>query len=1592
MEITEFTIPSGSKGGGGKQHTPEESADSLHSVAKMRMLIALSEGVIKGGLDGKRIFLNGTPLQGQDGSMNFPGVRWEFRPGSATQDPIKGFPAVERPGTVGVDLLKAQPWVHEITDINLDAFRLRMGFPYMALTEDDGDTVGTSVEYTIELSTDGGAYQMLSRMRATGKTTTLYERDHRIDLPKATTKWSVRVTRVTADSASQKLLNKTQIQGFTEVIDARMRYPHTALLFIEYDAKTFPQVPRVSCKLYGREIQVPSNYDPETRVYNGDWDGTFKWAWSDNPAWVYYDIAINDRFSIGRKVKANMLSKWDLYVIAQRCDQLVPNGDGGTGKEPRFTCNMYIQGQEQAFNVLRDIVSIFNGATFWGNSQLNVVSDMPGDVKQIITRAGVVDGKFNYTGGSQKNRYSAALVSVSDQSNHYNDLPVMVIDPRLQKRYGYQQTQVSAIGCSSVGQGQRRGKYILLSNELDRAVSFKMGLDGIQFLPGHIIALADERLAGKVMGGRVKETSADRRTVTFDRVTGAAVGDALLVRTKDGKPERRTINTVNGAVVGLNTALTAAPAAYATFVIDSGNLALQTFKVQSLKRSDGEDCFEVVALIHNASKYDAIDKGARLDIPNVSLLPVPGLKAPTNIKITAYDAIRQGLRVKTMRITWDKMPGALAYELQWRKDDGDWINGPRQPVNAYEVEGIYAGDYYARVRSIGVNEISSPWGESQIQTLPGRDGAPAAPVMGAAVKLQYGIQWLWTFAQGAGDTASTELQYQPLADPTSTPSPSAWLPLTLVAYPTGKYQQMGLGMGQRMAVRARCLDRLGNQSPWTPAALGTSNEVVSDYIKDLDKQIQDSQAFKDLTTKIDTDLDKVGEDMEALGAQVDTVVKTVNGDPAKPGDTGLVGKVQTISGTVENQGKVITTMQQTVQLASDDASRALSGAGNIFPDGTFDTYAAGFAFSSVGKVINTDKVSGANCLETTTTTTQPDAMVVGFGAKLFASNGARRFYVEFYAKASITLPAGNEAYVGVGQYDASGSSLGAAYVASSNLSTSWRKFSGYVTQSAATVTAIPRVGGFGPKMPTGTKIYYDNIVVTDVTDAKNAQDDAAAAQARALQVLNNGNNAFPDGTFESYASTADMRTVQPGSGSSYTELQTSGAYAGGKCLKLIAQDANNADNSWSLQYLPVTAGQWWYVSYMCRINSGSVPSNFNGVGVGLDVRKADGSNNACPVIVANASNGDDGALNGTWKRFSGWIQIPADGALASIFIDANHPNGTTWPANTSFFLDQIVIFQDDSGKRANDTVATVQTTANASRDKLGNYDATWTVKAQVDSGGRHYMAGISAGVSMSGGEYQANVLINANNFAVYVPGANSDNGVPKNQFTVNAQGVWMNTAMIQDATITNAKIANAAINDVKIADGAITNAKIANASINNAKITGTLSSQNTEAGKGWTLNQDGTFTCSGATIHGVIQADRFIGDVAVQRSYANTFTNTTAPQTRTMYYQNAGYEMVLSCQFMTACKPKGGTTGAINLALTINDGERVAYSFQGGSASDNTESGIITAFVNHAVTIPANKNKVKIFLEVSGAGLNNSTWVWGRPLLTVTRNNASAFS
>lgn len=842
--LKQETILQGAKGGGGSSHTPVEQPDDLLSVAKLKMLIAVSEGEIQGDLTAQNIFLNDTPLANDSGEYNFSGVKWEFRKGTQDQTYIAGMPQVDNELAVGTTVTTTAPWTRQFTNLSLDAIRIKLSLPVQYLYKDNGDMVGTVTEYTIDLSTDGGAWKTVVNGKFDGKTTTEYQRDHRIDLPKSTSGWSVRVRRITADASgsNSKLVNAFKVFSYAEVIDSKLRYPLTALLYVEVDSSQFNgSAPKVTCKIKGKLIKVPDNYDPITRTYSGSWSGGFKMAWSNNPAWIFYDLVLDEIYGMGTRVDASMVDKWALYSIAQYCDEMVSDGAGGT--EPRFTCNVFIQRQEDAWQVLNDLAAVFRGITFWGNDQIYVQADVPqDDVDWVYNVSNVIDGLFTYAGGSYKNRYSSCLVSWSDPQNHYSDTVEGVYDSALVERYDVRQTSLTAIGCTSQSEAHRRGRWVLLSNAKDGTVSFGVGLDGYIPLPAEIIGVADPFRSGKENGGRI--VAVNGRQITLDREIDYAAKDRLVVNLPDGKAQTRTISAVSAdkITVTVATAFSQAPAAGAVWAIDSDNLAIQYFRVTSIAANDDSTGgFTITAVQHDPNKYRYIDDGVRVESPPITVTPISVLSAPKNIVVTESDHVSQGLTVASLDVSWEKVEGAIRYVAQWRKDNGDWINVPVTSAQGFSVQGIYSGSYDVRVRALNAQDTSSQWGYGETTYLSGKTGKPGTPLNFLATEdVVWHIDLTWKFPDGSGDTAYTEIQRATTADYAN---PEL---LVLVPYPAADYQHGPMPAGVRQWYRARLIDRIGNAGDWTDWIMGTSSIDVSEITNDILEDMKESETFKDL--------------------------------------------------------------------------------------------------------------------------------------------------------------------------------------------------------------------------------------------------------------------------------------------------------------------------------------------------------------------------------------------------------------------------------------------------------------------------------------------------------------------------------------------------------------------------------------------------------------------------------------------------------------------------------------------------------------------------------------------------------------------------
>ncbi|HBO8509642.1 TPA: host specificity protein J, partial [Pseudomonas aeruginosa] len=861
----------GRKGGSSKPKQPSIARDSLQSVATAKLLLAVGEGEFAEGPSDQDIYLDNTPLIDASGNVNFPNVKWEWRSGSVDQDYIPGIPSVENETTVNVELRSDTPWVRSVTNTQLSAVRLRFAWPALQKQESSGDVNGYRIEYAVDVSTDGGAYQQVLLDAVDGKTTSRYERSQRIDLPAATTGWQVRVRRITPNQNSSLIADTMLIAGLTEVIDAKLRYPNTALLYIEFSAEQFSNIPAVTVECKARKVQVPTTYDPELRTYTGVWDGSFKSAWTNNPAWITYDISTNARFGLGKRIKPWMVDKWELYKIAQYCDQLVPDGKGG--QEPRFLCDLNLQSRSQAWTLLRDIAAIYRGMSYWAQGQLVSQADMPrtADFDYVFTRANVIDGKMTYGAASARTRYSRALVSYDNPANNYDTDVTGYSDAPLLRRYGDNPVELSAIGCTRESEAQRRGKWAVLTSVQDRTITFATGMEGRIPLPGYIIPVADSLLAGREIGGRISAVAG--RVVTLDRVTQAKAGDRLIINLPSGRAEGRTVQSVNGKAVTVTAAYSEAPEPELCWALDADDLAVQLYRVMSTKRDDNGQ-WTINGLQYEPSKFDHIDTGARLEERPISIIPVTTVQPPASVTLSSRWTIDQGLAVSTMTITWPAVEGAVAYDVEWKKDSGNWIRLPRAGTTSVDVTSIYAGGYLARVRAVSAFDITSVWKSSILTQLSGKTGAPPALAFLRTTSGPWKIGLEWGFpVSGAADTAYTEIQ-QSVTPGGSEQNATA---LGLFAYPTDTHTLTSLAAGARLAFRGRLIDRTGNVGPWSAWVDGISSTDASEYNELITKEYVESA----LGEQFFADIDQMQVDISGLQGQIDNLSDVLAYDPTK---------------------------------------------------------------------------------------------------------------------------------------------------------------------------------------------------------------------------------------------------------------------------------------------------------------------------------------------------------------------------------------------------------------------------------------------------------------------------------------------------------------------------------------------------------------------------------------------------------------------------------------------------------------------------------------------------------------------------------------
>ena len=840
----EYTnVIKGAKKGQEQARKPSIAKDSAASVSTAKILYGLAEGEVAGLVDGaKSIYLDGTPLVDSAGNPNFEGVTWDFRSGTNEQEYIQGFPDVSNEQGIGVELKSANPWIKAFTDTQLSAIRIRFKWNRLSKTNaDNGDVTGYKIDYAIDLQTDGGVYQNVLTTKIEDKLSAGYERTHRIDLPKSTTGWQIRVRRITPNDPSEYVQDTMMIDAVAEVIDVKLAYPNTALLGIQYNAETFNSIAKIAVHMKGSIIRVPSNYDPVARTYTGIWDGTFKDAYSNNPAWAYYYLCTQWRFGLGDRLDATMIDKWSLYALGQYCDQMVSDGQGGL--EPRFTCNVYLQKQADAYQVLQNIGGIFRAMSYWNGEKIILDADVPQDPVYTFSRANVIDGNFEYTGTRARDRHTLAKVAWDNPLNGFETEYEYIRDEKAMAKFGVKVLDLSAFGCTSQAQAQRAGLWALKTEQLEtRQVAFSVGLDGVNCTVGNIINVSDELFAGRANGGRVSTVNETQRIIELDREVTASVGDVLIINGGSGKSERRNISNVVGNRITVTAGFTSAEPEH-VWAIETADLKLMRFRVMQITEND-DNTYNIVAIQHEPQKYDAIDFGTDVKPTDITIVNPDTVDAPTSVTITSRHREVQGQTVATLVIGWAQVSGAVAYDVEWRKDDGTWIKVPRTGNTSAEIDGVYSGQYLARVRAVSAFDVQSQPTASMLTEVKGKIGLPPTVVGLTATGILFGMDLKWGFANGSGDAAFTEIQVGSAPDVNVAT-------LTQVSYPTNTHTVTGLQGNLSQSYRARLVDKLGFVSPWSAWVTGVTDANADKVMDLIQGQINESSLNASLTNKID---------------------------------------------------------------------------------------------------------------------------------------------------------------------------------------------------------------------------------------------------------------------------------------------------------------------------------------------------------------------------------------------------------------------------------------------------------------------------------------------------------------------------------------------------------------------------------------------------------------------------------------------------------------------------------------------------------------------------------------------------------------------
>ncbi|EPJ8672866.1 TipJ family phage tail tip protein [Acinetobacter baumannii] len=915
-------------GGGGGGKGGSESDDDLESKSFLSLIDLLGEGQIGGLVDDspKSIFLNDTPLVNAAGEYNFQNVTWAMLKGTQDQPSLgEGFDTVESSTSVGQLITRDSPATFSITDPNADRARVIISTPSLISTTSRGDIVGSSVEYKFSISLNNSHFVEIGKGKITGKTRSRYQRQYEYALPKQTedgtrvTMWTIKIERVSPESNESSTSNDIYLDSYSVIIGSRLSYPNSAVFGLSISSEQFQSIPTRSYLVDGLLIRVPSNYDYKTRKYEGTWNGTFKLAPSDNPAWILYDVITNERYGLGQFVDPAYANPARLYVIGQYCDEMVDDGFGG--KEPRFTLNTVINSISDAYQLISDITSVFNGMAYWSGSQFGYMCDMPTQPTMLYNASNVVNGEFVYSGASRKDMHSVALITWNDPERNYQRAVEYVEDPELIQRYGVRKAEITSFGCTSRGQAHRIGKWLLYTERnQSRTISFKVGVDSSFVLPGDVVQIADPNRSGKRMGGRLIGATATSATLDSEIILNE--NSSIMLRLASGDFVERNIKTIGtdlatgNSVINWDTALSTLPTDNAVWIVKSPELEPQLARVVAIGDSeDAPGTYTITTIAHNPSKFDFIESNIQLDSPNVTIISPSLIEATKNVEIIEEARIEQGITVRNMSINWEQVPNAVSYEVKYKKTEGNWFTLPITKGLSVEIENVYEGEYVAQVVAISSTGSRSPATYSIPTKVNGQ--ASVLPKLGLfkATPAMFAIDLAWEYAPGTKGVDHVEIQMS-----LDNSLEANFALLGTYPDPMKAHQVTGLNLSDTRWFRARLVDKFGISGEWSDVVSAAPDIDPDKVLEVISGHIDESVLDTALQEKIDTSEQTANAAKDAASAAQGAASAAQN----------VAKEAQSTAATAQNQANAAKTAADQAVAASnqakDTADKATSAA------------------------------------------------------------------------------------------------------------------------------------------------------------------------------------------------------------------------------------------------------------------------------------------------------------------------------------------------------------------------------------------------------------------------------------------------------------------------------------------------------------------------------------------------------------------------------------------------------------------------------------------------------------------------------------------